>query len=196
MIFFSDFFSLFSTALSSVFYGFIITFAVMAILYAILKALSNGIVQTAVFFYTGVILFMLLVVQFSLLVGAIEAKDAADAAEVYLRQVVEDKQGTVSIQESQQAMDAVTSNFPIIGSFLNIVDFSGHDVSDLPEVMHETMTEFFSSYIWHRVWWILGFIAVACVVVVLYENNDQNNRSQARRRVSSVEQPHHRRRKY
>ncbi len=168
MIFFSGFFSLFSTALSSVFYGFIITFAVMAILYAILKALSNGIVQTAVFFYTGVILFMLLVVQFSLLMGAIEAKDAADAAEVYLRQVVEDKQGTVSIQESQQAMDAVTSNFPIIGSFLKIVDFSGHDVSDLPEVMHETMTEFFSSYIWHRVWWILGFIAVACVIVIMF----------------------------
>lgn len=140
----------------------------MAILYAILKALSNGIVQTAVFFYTGVILFMLLVVQFSLLMGAIEAKDAADAAEVYLRQVVEDKQGTVSIQESQQAMDAVTSNFPIIGSFLKIVDFSGHDVSDLPEVMHETMTEFFSSYIWHRVWWILGFIAVACVIVIMF----------------------------
>ena len=168
MIFFSGFFSLFSTALSSVFYGFIITFAVMAILYAILKALSNGIVQTAVFFYTGVILFMLLVVQFSLLMGAIEAKDAADAAEVYLRQVVEDKQGTVSIQESQQAMDAVTSNFPIIGSFLKIVDCSGHDVSDLPEVMHETMTEFFSSYIWHRVWWILGFIAVACVIVIMF----------------------------
>lgn len=168
----------------------------MAILYAVLKTLSKGIVQTPVFYITGVILAILLVVQFSMMIGAMQAKDAADSAKIALSQLVEERYGTVSAQDSQQIMDEVTERFPVIGSFLNIANFSGHDISELPETMHETMTNYLSSYIWHRVWWILGIIVVACVVVILFENNSQDNRSHARRRVSSGDQPHHRRRKY
>lgn len=190
------FFSLLTTAFSSIFYGVIVTAVVMVILYALLKALSKGIVQTPVFFVTGVVLAVLLVIQFSLMIGAMQAKDAVDSMEIYLSQLVEDKHGIVGAQESQQVMDAVTEQFPVIGSFLDIADFSGHNMAELPEVMHETMTNYLNSYIWHRVWWILGIIVMACVVVVLFENNKKGNRSHIRRRVSSLEQSRHRRRKY
>lgn len=162
------FFSLLSTAASSIFYGIVVTAIILAILYAVLKSLSKGIVQSIPFYVTGVVLAILLIVQCSLMIGAIQAKDSVDSAEIYLNQLLEDKYGTISAQDSQKVMDAITENFPIIGNFIDIADFSGHDVSDLPEVMHETMTEFFSSYIWHRVWWILGFIAVACVIVIMF----------------------------
>ena len=59
----------------------------MAILYAVLRSLSKGIVQTPVFFITGVVLAVLLVIQFSLMIGAMQAKDAADSAELYLNQL-------------------------------------------------------------------------------------------------------------
>lgn len=166
------FFSLLTTAFSSVFYGIIVTAVIMAILYAVLKSLSKGIVQSVPFYVTGVVLAILLIVQCSLMIGAIQAKDAVDSAEIYLNQLLEDKYGTISAQDSQKVMDAITENFPIIGNFIDIADFSGHDISDLPEVMHDSMDSYLSSYIWHRVWWILGIIAVACIIAVCFEKKD------------------------
>lgn len=163
------FFSLITIAFSSVFYGAIITAVVMAILYVVLKSVSKGMVRTPVFFITGVILAILLVVHFSLIVGAIQAKDAVDAAEIYLSQLLEGMSSIVGAQDSQQIMDAVTDKFPLIGVFVNMADFSGHDVADLPDAMHRAMTEYLTSYIWHRVWWSLGFIVVACLIVMLFD---------------------------
>lgn len=188
------FFSLISTALSSIFYGIIVTAVIMAILYVILKALSRGIVQTPIFFITGVVLAILLVIQTSLMIGAMQAKDAADSAEIYLSQLLEGSYGTVGAQDSQRILDKITEEFPIIGSYFGLANFSGHDASELAESMHETMISYLNSYIWHRVWWILGFIFVACLVVVLFENSKQNNHNYTRRRVSVSEPPRHRRR--
>ena len=171
------FFSLLSTAASSIFYGIVVTAIILAILYAVLKSLSKGIVQSIPFYVTGVVLAILLIVQCSLMIGAIQAKDAVDSAEIYLNQLLEDKYGTISAQDSQKVMDAITENFPIIGNFIDIADFSGHDISDLPEVMHESMINFLSSYIWHRVWWILGIIVVACVIAVCFEKKGGNRTS-------------------
>lgn len=179
------FFSLFSTAISSVFYGIIATAVVMTIIFALLKAISKGIVQTPAFFVTGIILAVLLIVQFSLLIGAVQAKDATDSAGIYLTQLLENQNGTVTAQNSQQIMDAVTDHFPVIGSYLNLADFSGYDVSELPDVMYSTMIEYLNSYIWHRVWWILGFIIVACFIVALFENNKTTDRRVYRKRVTS-----------
>ena len=87
------FFSLFSTAFSSVFYGIVVTVTVMALLYFALKSVSKGIVQTPIFFVTGIVLAVLLAIQSTLLIGALEAKDATDAAELYLNQLLEGSQG-------------------------------------------------------------------------------------------------------
>ena len=163
------FFSLITTAFSSIFYGIIVTAVIMTILYVLLKALSISIVQTPAFFVTGVVLAILLMIQTSLMIGAIQAKDAADSAEIYLNQLLEGRYGTVGAQDSQRVLDAVTNEFPIIGTFFGVADFSGHDVSDLAESMHNTMIAHLNSFIWHRIWWILGMVMVACVVVMLYE---------------------------
>lgn len=171
------FFSLISTAFSSIFYGIVVTAIVMAILYAVLRSLSKGIVQTPVFFITGVVLAVLLVIQFSLMIGAMQAKDAADSAELYLNQLLENSYGTISAQDSQRVLDAVTGEFPLISTYIGIVDLSGNDVHKLPSAMHETMIDFLNSYIWHRVWWILGIIVVAFVIVVCFEKKSGNRMS-------------------
>ena len=187
------FFSLISTVFSSIFYGLIITIAVMAILYAVLRSFNEEMVCSIPFLVTGVILAGLLTVQFSLMVGAIQAKHLVTSVEIYLNQLLEDKYGIVDAQDSQKVMDAVTENFPVIGNFIDAADFTGHDISELPEVMHETMSIYLSSYIWHRVWWILCVVVVACIIVVLFENNNTGNHSRTRRRVSVMETPRHRR---
>jgi len=163
------FYSLFTTAFSSIFYGVIVTIVIMALIYVLLKSLSKGIVQTPVFFVTGVMSAVLLIIQFSLMIGAIQAKDAVDSAEIYLNQLLEDAYGTVGAQDSQRILDAVTEEYPIIGSYIGVANFSGHDTSNLAESMHETMITYLNSYIWHRVWWILGIIAVACLIVMMFD---------------------------
>lgn len=163
------FFSLISTAFSSIFYGFVVTAAVMALLYAVLKAISRGIVQTPVFYATGVVLAVLLFIQTSLMIGAMQARSVTYGAESYLNQLLEDSYGTVGAQDSQRILDTLTEEIPIIGTFVDTADFSGHDVEDLPAAMTQTIRDYLTTYIWHRVWWTLAIIVVACVVVMMFD---------------------------
>ena len=168
------FFTLISTAFSSIFYGVIITAVIMAILYALLRAISKGIVLSIPFYITGVVMAILLIIQLSLMIGAMQAKDAADSAEIYVNQLLEDASGVVGAQDSQQVLDAITEEFPIIGAFVGFADFSGTRVSDLAVTMHSKIIDYLSSYIWHRVWWILGIVVVACVIALLFEKPTLN----------------------
>ena len=85
------FLSLFDTSLTSVLNGIVVTCAILAALYFVLKSLSRNIVRTPIFYITGIVIAVLLIVQISLMIGAIKAKDAADAAEIYLSQKFENQ---------------------------------------------------------------------------------------------------------
>lgn len=166
------FISLLTTGISCIFYGIVATAAIMAIIYAVLRAISKGIVQSIPFYITGVILSVLLVIQLSLMIGAIEAKSLSESARIYLEQMFENKVGTIGKQDSQAILDAVNENFSIIGSYIGYADFSGNDISEVAESMTQTMNSYLSSYIWHRVWWIIGFILVACIIAVCFEKKE------------------------
>ena len=181
------FFTLISTAFSSIFYGVIITAVIMAILYALLRAISKGIVLSIPFYITGVVMAILLIIQLSLMIGAMQAKDAADSAEIYVNQLLEDASGVVGAQDSQQVLDAITEEFPIIGAYIGFADFSGTRVSDLAVTMHSKIIDYLSSYIWHRVWWIFGIIIVSCLIAICFSENNvsKKNRNTNQYRSSS-----------
>ena len=120
----------------------------MAILYAILSAISKSMVRSAPFYVTGVILFVLLSVQTSIMIGAMEAKSQVESVNMFLGQILENRTGIVGKQESQVILDSVKENFPIIGSYIGLADFSGHDISDIAESMTQTMLEYLNTYIW------------------------------------------------
>lgn len=166
------FFSLINTALSSIFYGVIVTAVITVILYVVLKSISPNIVKTPIFFVTGVVLSVLLIIQSSLMIGAIQAKGTVDSVEIYLSQLLENAYGTVGAQDCQEILDAVTEKFPVIGSYINIANFAGQNVENLATSMCETMKEYLSSYIWHRVWWIVGILFVACFIVMLFDKRN------------------------
>ena len=81
------FFSLISTAFSSVIYGTLLAAAIMLLLYFILRAVNEGIVTTPLFYVTGIVLAVLLTVQMTLLTGAVQAKDTAETAQLYINQL-------------------------------------------------------------------------------------------------------------
>lgn len=160
-------YNLFQTGASCILYGLLVTATLMAIMYFFLKEYNKNIVRTIPFFITGVVLAVLLTIQSSLLIGAVKAKGMIDSAEIYITQLTENEYGTISTNESQWVLDKVGEEFPIIRTYCGICDFGGNDYSQLPERMAETMRSYLSSFIWHRVWWMLGMIVVALFVVLI-----------------------------
>ena len=187
------FFDLLRFSFSSLFYGVIATASIMAILFFILKTLSEGIVRSIPFYITGVILFILLTSNLMLLIGARQVQSTTESMELYLRQMTEGYQGIVSTNESQQVFDSLVEEFPLLGDYLQLADFGGNDISELPTLMSECIREEMSSFIWNRVWWIIGSIVVACVIAVCFENRSvKQPREYTRRHIAS--ETHHRRR--
>ena len=185
------FISLITTAISCIFYGIIITAVIMAVLYFILRAINKGIVQTLTFYITGVVLAILLLIQTSMAIGAIKAKETADAAKQYVCEMMESYQGIVNTDESHEVIDAVKDEFPLIDKFVDLTALYGKNVADLPNTIHSNITDYLNTFIWHRVWWIMGIIIVACIIIVLFENNNitrtSSRRSSSRRNRSRGE---------
>jgi len=144
----------------------------MAILYGGLKAISSGIVRSVPFYVTGVILAILLIIQCTLLVGAVKAKGFAEPVQILLNQQFEGQQGIIGAKDSQAILDSIIDNFPIIGTYIDVADFSGHDISEMGQLMYDTMTDYLNTYIWHRVLWIIGIIVVASVIAVCFEKKE------------------------
>ncbi len=157
--------SLLSTAISSIFYGIIATAVVMVIYYVLFKALDSDVVRSKAFIAVSSVLSLLLIVQFSMLIGAAQAKGKVDSAEIYLQQITENKYGAIDANGSQALLDDVTNEFPLIGTYVGVCNFAGHTMDDIAGTMAETMRSYLNTFIWHRVWWILGFIVVAIILM-------------------------------
>lgn len=140
----------------------------MALLFIVLKSVGRGIVKTPVFYITGVVLAFLLIIQTTLMIGAIKAKSTANEAQQYLAELVHSYQGMSDTIESRQAVDALTDEFPIIGNFIDLTAFYGRNISELPTAIYATMADYLNSYIWHRVWWVLGIVILASFVVIMF----------------------------
>ena len=156
----------------------------MAVLYAILKFISRNIVSSVPFCVTGVVLAVLLTIQFTLLIGAVRCKGSIDSVQVFLEQNVENNIGTVSAKESQEILDDMVEEFPLIGVFIGYANFSGNDVRNLPEVMCDSLNSFFNKYILHRILWIMVLVVTACVIVMLYDRRTTTHTVRTNARVA------------
>lgn len=157
--------SLIGAASSCIIYGILITTLIMCVLFALLFVINKDIIHSVVFYIVGGLLALFLTFQFTLMTGAVEAQDAVDSAYDYICELVESKSGTIGIGESQEMLESITEEHPLIGLFVSKTDFMMVDSEELPDVFQETMTGFLDSYFWHRVWWSIGFIVIACLIV-------------------------------
>lgn len=165
----ATFFSLLETGVSCVFYGIIVTAVIMSILYFILKSLSKGIVKSIPFYITGVILAILLVCKFSVVIGAFWVKDSTSSMELSLKQLTENAYGVVNVNESQAIFDMLIDDYPMLGNYLQLADFSGNHVVDLAFAMPQEVRSEMNDVIWSNLLWALGYIVVACVVVMIFD---------------------------
>lgn len=189
-------FSLLSEAFDVVFYGLLATAALMAVLYAALKMMSEGIVRSIPFYITGVVLFPLLAVQFSLLIGAMQVRAHTDVIELKVNQMVEGIYGTLNANDSQLLMDELTENMPLLGVYLDTADFSGHTYETAASVIASTIREYITWYAVRRLLWILGFTIVGGFIAMMYDKGPgmKNDRLRRRERKSYASQSRNERR--
>lgn len=189
------FFSLFATALSSIFYGTITTAVIMAVLYFLLKLLSAGIVKSIQFYIIGIVLAILLIVDLTVLIGAFQVKDITESMEVSLRQLTENKHGTVNANESQIVFDYLIEEYPMLGSYLQLADFNGNNVSELSTAIPYVIRKELNNIIIENIFWVIGYIIEACILAVLFEkNHSRYGQNHTRRRTISTEIYNRRRR--
>ncbi len=184
----ATFFSLLSTGISCIFYGIITTAVIMAILYFILKSLSRGIVKSVPYYITGVALAFLLICNLSIAIGAYQVKESTESMELSLRQFAEQVSGVVNANESQAIFDMLIDDYPMLGNYLQLADFSGNHVADLAFAMPQEVRSEMNDVIWSNLLWALGYIVVACIVVMIFDRGMYSQKTEyknGRRPVSS-----------
>ena len=89
--------------------------------------------------------------------------------EIFLKQMTENLSGVVNTNKSQQVFSYLLEEYPLLGCYLQIADFSGNDVTELATVIPEVIRREMNSIIGSKLLWSLGYIVVACVLAVLFE---------------------------
>lgn len=175
------FFSLFSGALSCVFYGLIITLFIVASLYFLLSTASKGIVRSIAFWISMGVLSLLLLVNMSVMVGAFKVKSTTGAMELWLNQRLHEVSGIADIESSQEIGEMLDENFPMLNHYLNLFDFSGTSFRELPTVMADCIRSEMNSQIWSNVLWSLGFIIAAVLISLYFDKGEQYSTTGGRR---------------
>lgn len=180
------FLSLLLESISSAFYGIVLTAFVMATLFFLLKNLSNGVYRSVPFYITGVVLAILLTVNFTIIIGAFSVKGQTDAMHLWMTQLLNGIDGYANIENSQIIGEKLSDEFPMLGCFFDLYNMSGNTMSELPDAFYETINSELNGIILSRILWSAGFI-IAAVLVALYftkENVATNRRTGGRHRNS------------
>lgn len=171
------FFSLFFESITCLFYGIVIAVFIMATLYFILKTLSRGIVRSIPFFLTGVILSIFLVVNMSVVVGAISIKQQTGSMKLWLTQQLENVEGIADVQSSQAVGDILNEEFPLLGCFLNLFDMSGYPMNELPQVFYDVINKEMNGIICSKLLWSLAIIIAAVLIALYFEKGGNVSKS-------------------
>lgn len=158
---------LITTAITTVFYGIIATVALMLLLFIIMRLIKSTVGKNILFYPVGLLLAILLVVQFTMLFGAREAMAVVDDMETGVIMAKDGLENTAASVVPQQYLDELTDQYPIIGLYAEGIEVAGNTAGITVNAIAGTIREELSSYIWRRVWWIFGSALVACLIALM-----------------------------
>ena len=150
------------------FLGAFLTVLGVFLMFFLIKSWRRNSEFTAISFIVGVILFFFLSFQSILLCGALSVKSYSDEFEMTINTLVQNiPQNTQFTQEdSQQVLDYLIEDRPLVGHFVNGADFRGHTPQTLATAMVDELNSTMNMYILRRVLWSLLFI-ISSVVLIL-----------------------------
>lgn len=162
------FFNILLHSIGSLFIGLLITILAMALMLFIIKSWYKTRQYTALSFIVGGIFFLILAYHAVIICGAITIKGYGDDVEYRINSFVDDlPDGYVFTQsETQQVLNRLSDQLPLVGYYANMADFSGHTPTDLAESMNDKLQSFMNEYIVEHLLWILGFTILGAFCII------------------------------
>lgn len=177
-------FTIISHSIGNLFLGILLTAAGIFLLYFLIRSWFVHRTFTPLSFLTGAVLFPLLAFQSVLLCGAVTIKSYCGDVEQAINGWVQDVPETVRFtqQDSQAILDKIAEEWPLVGYFVNLADFSGHTSTTIAASMAGELRSYMNWFILRRIGWSLLFVLVGAVGVIW--SMDSGQRRGARRGTS------------
>lgn len=178
------FFEIVSTMFGVLFYAILATMVFMGLLFVLLRAIDKRHVGTIPFFITGIFFAVFLIVQFTLMFGAMRVNavvsDLKETATAFcnvqqngLAMLADNlsDDASVNLEEVTSKMKYDIGILETYGSVLGMKteDFAldAEGVEGVSEDIFRMVNDRLSTYIWHRVWWIIGISILTCIIVLM-----------------------------
>lgn len=182
-------YNILSYSVGSLFIGIVITIAGVALMFYLIKSWYSNSTFTPLSFIIGAVLFCMLAFQSVLLCGAVTIKSYCTDVEVAIGNMVERVPELAHFDrgDSQQILDNISAEWPLVGYYLDWADFTGHTPVTIAHVMADEMRSYMNWFILRRLGWSLLFVVLGAFGVI-------KSMDVARRRSSG--RHHARRRSY
>lgn len=176
---------------SSVIWGVLIAIFCMALFVFLIKGWYKDATFSPVSYLVGAVLFLFLSFQCVLIVGSLKIISMTDDYEQQITALVQSysPEDEVSQAQASEVIDAIINEFPILEYYISGGEFSGYTASQLPAAIAQELRSYMRWYIFRRILWCLGFVAVGAFLVIRslsknYTNTRRERIQHDRKRVS------------
>lgn len=184
-------FDILKYSFSSLIWGAIISVACMALFLFLIKGCYKDATFSPVSYLVGAMLFLFISFQCILIVGSLKIISMTDEYEQQITALVQTYSSSdeVSLTQASEIIDAIIDKFPILEYYISGGEFSGYTASQLPAAIAQELRSFMRWYIFRRILWCLGFVAVGAFLVIRsltknYTNPRRERIQHDRKRVS------------
>jgi len=153
---------------SSVIWGLLIAISCMALFVFLIKGWYKDATFSPVSYLVGAVLFLFLSFQCVLIVGSLKIISMTDEYEQQITTLVQSysPEDEVSQAQASEVIDAIIDEFPILEYYISGGEFSDCTASQLPAAIAQELRSFMRWYIFRRILWCLGFVAVGAFLVI------------------------------
>lgn len=175
-------FSILFSSIGNLIWGVLLTIVGIALMFFIIKSWRKDADFTPVSYIIGIVLFFFLSFQAILMCGAITIKSATDEIRAYISRMVEDipEDAVFSTSDSQQILDNINEEYPIVANYFDWADFQGHTPANIADAMVEVFNENLNWYIARRVGWSILFVVIGAAAVIKTMDSFGGTRSSSR----------------
>ena len=163
---------------SSIVWGILIAVVCMALFVFIIKGWWRNALFTVWSYLIGIVLFLLLTFQCTLIVGSIKIINTTEEYEEYFTEIVNSAyEGweEVSIEDADVVIKKASAEYPLLSYYIGGGQFSGYNAKRLPKAIADELVAVMSAYIGRRLLWCLAFVVIAGFIGIKTIN--KNNRS-------------------
>ena len=170
-----------SYSLGNLFLGILLTVVGVGLMFFLIRSWFSNSSFTPFSYIIGFVLFLFLSFQAVLLCGAVTIKSYGDEVEVAINEWVRNLPDDVRFNKasSQQVLEQIQQEWPLVGYFVGGADFTGHTPVDIAHAMTEELHSFMNGFILRRIGWSLLFVVVGAFIVIktMEHTRRQRNRS-------------------